>query len=176
MTIKKDRVLITEASDSLNFLLYVHNYAQSEKHMYPYLPSNPWKLQEQAVLKPLLRQLWNASLTSSTYPSLPIDLQKENFRPIFKDEKSFESCLDTFYSWWGSMAGKMAVERFADQDHLHSLYTLFLLSDKEELTIHFLYENIILGRPATSDQLVLTLRETFIQEEMIRTVQERLSL
>jgi hypothetical protein len=173
---KPERILTVEASDSLNFLLYVHNYAKQEKHCYPYIPGNPWNLQEQSILRPLLQQLWNETLADSTYPSLPIDHQKERFRSLFCDEISFEYCLDTFYSWWGSMAGSMAIERFVDQDSHNSLYTFFLLTNKEQLTINLLYENDILGSPIVDNQLVLSLRETFVREEMITTMQDRLAL
>ncbi|MFP7492425.1 hypothetical protein SFC66_01465 [Terribacillus saccharophilus] len=173
---KKERILSVETSDALNFLLYVHNYAKQEKHHFPYLPNNPWKLQEQAFLQPLLKKIWNKTLTSTTYPPLPIYQQKENFQLLFLDNDSFESCMNTFYSWWKSMAGQMAMERFIGQDGYNTLYTLFRLTNKEQLTIHLLYENTILGDSAVNDQLVLTLRETFIQEELIKIVQERLSL
>ncbi|PAF39891.1 hypothetical protein CHH69_05845 [Terribacillus saccharophilus] len=108
-------------------------------------------------------------------PSLPIDHQKDIFRPLFCDERSFESCLDTFYSWWGNMAGQMAIERFIGDDGYNSLYTLFQLTDKEQLKIHLLYEDNILGSSIIGDQLVITLKETMIQEEMINTIQNRLS-
>ncbi|MGG1593116.1 hypothetical protein [Terribacillus saccharophilus] len=173
---KPGRILTVEASDSLNFLVYVHNYAKQEKHCFPYMPGYPWNLQEQSILRPLLQQLWNETLAKPTYPTLPIDHQKDIFRPLFCDEYSFESCLDTFYSWWGSMAGQMAIERFVDQESHNTLYTLFLLSNKEQLTINLLYENDILGSPIVDNQLVLTLRETFVREEMIATMQDRLTL
>lgn len=173
---KPERILTVEASDSLNFLLYIHNYANQEKHSFPYIPGDPWNLQEQSILQPLLQQLWNETLADPTYPPLAIYHQKEKFRPLFRDENSFESCLDTFYSWWGSMAGKMAVERFVDQDSHNSLYTFFLLTNKEQLTINLLYENDILGSPIVDNQLVLSLRETFVREEMITTMQDRLTL
>lgn len=173
---EKERLLTVDASDSLNFLLFVHNYAKQEKHRFPYMPGNPWKLREKAVLQPLLQQLWNESLSSTTSPSLSLYHQKEKFRLLFQDENSFEGCLDAFLSWWGSMTGSMAVERFIGQDGFSSLYTLFRITDKEILTIHLLYENDILGRPVVKDQLVLTLRETFVQEEMITTMKDRLGI
>lgn len=173
---KKERLLTVDASDSLNFLLYVHNYAKKEKHRFPYMPGNPWKLQEKAVMQPLLRQLWNESLSSTTYPSLPLYHQKGNFRLLFQDESSFKGCLDAFFSWWGSMTGSMAVERFIGQDGFNSLYTLFRITDKEMLTIHLLYENDILGSSVVKNQLVLTLRETLVQEEMITTMKDRLGI
>ncbi|PAF23609.1 hypothetical protein CHH49_03375 [Terribacillus saccharophilus] len=172
---KPERILTVEASDSLNFLLYVHNYAKQEKHCFPYIPGNPWNLQEQSILRPLLQRLWNETLSAPTYPSLPIDHQKDIFRPLFCDERSFESCLDTFYSWWGNMAGQMAIEHFIGDDGYNSLYTLFQLTDKEQLKIHLLYEDNILGSSIIGEQLVITLKETMIQEEMINTIQNRLS-
>lgn len=74
------------------------------------------------------------------------------------------------------MAGQMAIERFVDQDSHNSLYTLFLLTNKEQLTINLLYENDILGSSVVDNQLVLTLRETFVREEMITIMQDRLTL
>ncbi|WP_366247659.1 hypothetical protein [Terribacillus aidingensis] len=172
---KPERILTVEASDSLNFLLYVNNYVKQEKHRFPYLEGNPWNLQEPSILQPLLQHHWNETLTAPTYPPLPVYQQKEKFRLLFHDENSFESCLNTFYSWWGSMAGKMAIERFVDQDSINSLYTLFLLTNKDQLTINLLYENDILGSPIVDNQLVLSLRETFVREEMITTMQDRLT-
>lgn len=93
---KPEGILTVEASDSQNFLLYVHNYAKQEKHCFPYMPGNPWILQEQSILRPLLQQLWNETLAKPTYPTLPIDHQKDIFRPLFCDERSLRKLLGHF--------------------------------------------------------------------------------
>jgi hypothetical protein len=173
MKMKKDRILYTDAPDTLNFLQFVHNYAKQDAHVFPSIPNNPWEVQEPKVLKPMLKQLWNETLLSPN-PSIHMKNHKKDFQALFKDDESFTSCLETFQSWWGNMAGQMAVERFIGDQEQTSLYTFFLLTDKDELTIHLTYDNEILDKASVEGRIVLTLRETFIQEEMLQTVRARL--
>ncbi|QXE01030.1 hypothetical protein [Terribacillus sp. DMT04] len=121
---KKDRILYTDAPDSLNFLQFVHNYAKQERHSFPQVPNNPWKVQEPKVLMPMLKQLWNETLLSPI-PSIHMYNHKEDFQALFYDEDSFNSCLETFQAWWGNMVGKMAVERYLGIQNGNSLYTFF---------------------------------------------------
>ncbi|SNZ04897.1 hypothetical protein SAMN05421503_0801 [Terribacillus aidingensis] len=170
---KNDRILYTDAPDSLNFLQFVHNYAKQDARVFPSIPNNPWKVQEPKVLKPMLKKLWNETLLSLN-PSTHMYSHEEDFQALFKDEQSFNSCVETFQSWWGNMAGQMAVGRFLGEQEHSSLYTFFLLTEKDNLAIYFTYDNEILGEGSVDGRIVLTLRETFVQEEMLRIVQERL--
>jgi hypothetical protein len=173
----------TEASYSLNFLIYLQNIylnqnQSKDRFKYPYLPT---KCEFRNDFEMRYRELWN--LVSTRISEDPINDQhiffnvKNSFyEGLFAENDSsltkFNEIYVSFKVWWGSFAGRFAIERSFDvhgQDIYSALVKLLLekeLKPQRELDISLIYDEcVFVDLEPTSYFAVLPIKEWFVNNK-----------
>lgn len=180
----------TEASHSLNFLVYIQNIflnrSQSRDELkFPYIPT---RCEFRKDFDMRYRELWDeVSKRISEHPinDLKIFAEEKNlfYKGLFVENddtlNEFNEIYNSFKVWWGSFAGRFSVERSIDekgQEIYAELASLLLekgIKPQKELNISLIYDECVLVDLEPSSYFaVLSIRDCFVNyKELIPKLQ-----
>lgn len=187
---KNTLLMRTEASYSLNFLVYIQNLflnrSQSRDELkFPYT-SMKCEFTEEFDMR--FRELWDVvSMRISEDPmnDLTIFNEEKNlfYQELFvaNDEtlNEFNEIYQSFKVWWGSVAGRFAVERSIDE-YIHNIYIEladFLMEKgikpQNKMNISLIYDDCLLVDLVPSSYFaVLSMRDCIVSyKELIPKLQ-----
>lgn len=180
----------TEASYSLNFLVYIQNMylnqgKGSEELKFPCLPTN---CEFRSDFETCFRELWNEvskRLSVGPIHDQKIFYEEKNvfYKRLFIDSEEafqqFNEIYQSFKIWRGSLAGRFAVERSIDA-YIEKVYTELaqLLLDKEvkpkrSVDISILYDDcVVVDLEPASYFVVLSIRDCILNyKELLAKVE-----
>ncbi|MEO4055628.1 hypothetical protein [Solibacillus sp. CAU 1738] len=180
----------TEASHSLNFLVYIQNIflnrSQSRDELkFPYIPT---RCEFRKDFDMRYRELWDeVSKRISEHPinDIKIFAEEKNlfYKGLFVENddtlNEFNEIYNSFKVWWGSFAGRFSVERSIDekgQEIYAELASLLLekgIKPQKELNISLIYDECVLVDLEPSSYFaVLSIRDCFVNyKELIPKLQ-----
>ncbi|ASK63746.1 hypothetical protein CFK37_17080 [Virgibacillus phasianinus] len=159
---KNSLTMRTEASYSLNFLIYIQNIYfnhclnREEEYKFPYFPQQTIAFKEEFELN--YRKLWHqvAKRIAKHHINDPKIFYKEKdiiFQELFitSDEslKKYEDLYHTFKVWWDSFAGRFSIERSTDERGQKLYWELAKLLEQngkepeKELNISIIYDEYL---------------------------------
>jgi len=170
----------TEASPSLNFLIYIQNIylnqtGTGENNRFPYVPT---KVAFAEAFEERFQELWkNVSRKIAEHPFNDVkilhDKQDIFYQELFENApdsfNGYREIYKAFNAWWGSFAGGFAVERSMDEMG-HTLYLELANSLKQrgieprkELQLHLIYDECQLANAETAPYFaVLAIKDFFV--------------
>lgn len=180
----------TEASHSLNFMVYIQNIFLNQSQCrdelkFPYILT---KCEYRKDFETSYRELWDElSKRISEHPinDLKIFTNEKNifYKGLFVENgdnlNEFNEIYQSFNVWWRSLAGQFSVERSID-DKVHAIYTDLanLLMEKgikpqRRLKICLIYDECLLVDLVPSAYFaVLSIRECYVNyKELIPKLQ-----
>lgn len=180
----------TEASHSLNFLVYIQNLflnqnQNRDKLKFPYIPT---KIEFRQDFDTCYRMLWNEVLKRITeHPKndLKMYIEEKNlfYHGLFAETENtlneFNQLYQGFKVWWDSLAGRLSVERSID-DQAQKIYAALAdllieerITPKKELDIILIYDDCVLVDLEPSSYLaVLSIRDCLMKyKELIPKLQ-----
>lgn len=174
-------LLRTEASYSLNFLVYLQNLflnkTQSREEMkFPYILSKCEFFREDFKMR--YRELWDEvskRISENPLNDMGIFVDKKNlfYQCLFVQSEEYlieyNEIYHSFKVWWGSFTGHIAVERSIDvyvQEIYQELADLLLekrINLQKDLNISIIYDECVLvDLKPTSYFAVFTIRDFFV--------------
>ncbi|MGG6447392.1 L-rhamnose mutarotase [Pseudobacillus badius] len=189
---KNTLLMRTEASHSLNFLIYIQNIflnrSQSKNELkFPYIPT---KCEFRKDFDMRYRELWEeVSKRISEHPinDLEIFTKEKNlfYQSLFAENddtlNEFDEIYQSFKTWWGSFAGHIAIERSIDENlqdiylGLANLLTEKGLKPQKELNISLIYkelnisliydECLLVDLEPSSYFAILSIRDCFVNSK-----------
>ncbi|MBP3951866.1 hypothetical protein [Bacillus suaedae] len=180
----------TEASHSLNFLIYIQNLFLNQNEnrdelKFPYIPT---KIEFREDFDTCYRMLWEEVLKRITeHPKndLKMYIEKKNlfYHGLFAETENtlngFNQLYQAFKVWWDSLAGRFSVERSID-DQGQKIYAALAdllieerITPKKELNIILIYDDCVLVDLEPSSYLaVLSISDCLMKyKELIRKLQ-----
>lgn len=171
----------TEASHSLNFLIYIQNVFLNQNQSrdelkFPYIPT---KIEFREDFEMCYRKLWDEALKRITeHPINDLKMyieEKELFyHGLFVETESalndFTQLYQAFKVWWDSLAGRFSVERSVD-DQGQKIYAALAdllieerIQPKKKLDIFLIYDECVLVDLEPSSYLaVLSIRDCLMK-------------
>ncbi|UOQ48992.1 hypothetical protein MUN88_02310 [Gracilibacillus caseinilyticus] len=187
---KNTMIMETEASYSLNFLLYIQNiylnrHRSMEDQRFPYLTL---EVEFKADFEERFQLIWDKVLQRISKDPL-IDLkifraEKDLFyQHLIMDYSVFLDIYSSFKVWWNSFAGRFAIERATDETG-QSLYTALAnslvekrITSQKRLRVSLLYDECILVKNQYSAYFAVIPIEHFHTkfEELVTQVEQTIS-
>lgn len=180
----------TEATHTLNFLVYIQNIflnrSQNKDELkFPYIPTN---CEFQKDFDTRFRKLWDeVSKRISEHPKNDVKIFNEEkdlfYQGLFAENddtlKEFNKIYQSFKVWWDSFAGRFSVERSIDekkQKIYAELSNFFIekgIKPRKELNITLIYDECLLVDLETSSYFaVLSIKDCFLKyKELISKLQ-----
>lgn len=180
----------TEATHTLNFLVYIQNIflnrSQNKDELkFPYIPTN---CEFQKDFDTRFRKLWDeVSKRISEHPKNDVKIFNEEkdlfYQGLFAENddtlKEFNKIYQSFKVWWDSFAGRFSVERSIDekkQKIYAELSNFFIekgIKPRKELNITLIYDECLLVDLETSSYFaVLSIKDCFLKyKELIPKLQ-----
>ncbi|MGM0904534.1 MAG: hypothetical protein ACQEXB_26005 [Bacillota bacterium] len=175
----------TEASYSLNFLIYLQNiYLNQNQNKDPLkYPYRPTKCEFRKDFEKSFKEVWNQ--ISKRIPEHPkhdqnIFFEEKNifYKSLFIENddtlQEFAEIYLSFKVWWGSFAGRFAIERSFDvhgQDIYGALVNLLLekeMKPQRELDISLIYDEcFFVDLDPAGYFAVLPIKEWFVNYKQI---------
>ena len=184
---KNTLVMMTEASCSLNFLVYIQNIFLNQSHDRNELkfPCMPTKYEFPKDFNKHFRELWEeVSNQISEKPINDLKIFTEGkslfYHGLFTEHddtlKDFNDIYQSFNVWWDSFAGRFLVERSID-DYSHEFYVDLAshlrkkgLKPRKQLHIALIYDECLLVDSEPSSYFaILSVKDCLVnKKEVIR--------
>lgn len=183
----------TEATFSLNFLVYIQNIYLNKKHniidfKFPYMPLEVvFKKDFELRYKTLWKEV-SGEISEDPINDLKIYTKEKDsfYQRLFEETddnlENFQFIYRSFDVWWNSFAGRFAIERSLDEKG-HELYSKLMnahvstgFNPLKELKISLLFDQCLLADSEISPYfVVIYIEEFFLKfEELVSKV--RLSI
>ncbi|WP_087973520.1 hypothetical protein [Oceanobacillus rekensis] len=186
---KNTLLMTTEASYSLNFLVYIQNIflngnQGNNELKFPYIPT---KCEFRKDFEMRYRELWaevSKQISEQPIVDLKFFTEEKNlyYQNLFvKNDDTlneFNAIYQSFKSWWGSFAGRFSIERSIDgygQEIYAELANSLLekgIKPKKDLYISLIYGECLLADLEPSSYFaVLSIRDFVNYKELIPKLQ-----